>query len=90
MPELIRGEDLTEEQKQAVREGFPFRWTVENQTRAMRLYAPHGGPPAFDPETDDEWFRNHAFKFNKNGQLTARASAVWIGGAGKPTWMPAP
>lgn len=91
MPKLIKGQDLTQEQKEQVLAKFTHRWTHENPHRV----AVHGPCPFCDIKTpyvntqttnghthpteplvtDEEWMQAHAFWFNQNGKLTAAAFA---------------
>lgn len=78
MPKLIKGEDLDDQQKRSVLDGFHMRWTFENEERARKLYALHGGPPQIELMTDNEWLKCYAFWFNKDGRMTGCRSAEWI------------
>jgi len=79
MPTRKKGNELDAMERATVLAGFPWRWTTENKEQAERLFAPHGGPPTMEPDTDDQWLANHAFWFNKDGRLTAGKVAEWIG-----------
>ena len=70
MPTLTPGDKLSGETRRAILAAFPFRWTVENRSRAA---AALGGPLSIAPISDAEWLRTHAFRINRDGSLSRRA-----------------
>ncbi len=66
---LVRGDQLTADQKRQVLNAFIYRWTKENEVRARQLFAKHGGPPRIAPVTDAQWIKDHAFHMTKAGHL---------------------
>lgn len=60
---LIRGKDLTPEQKEKVLAAFIYRNTKE------KPFSKSGGDGS---KTDDEWVNAHSFAFTKNGELSNR------------------
>jgi hypothetical protein len=64
---LIKGQDLNYRQRQEVLSAFLYRWTTGNKNREA-LYADLGHrPPTIPLQTDDEWLKEHAFHFVKDG-----------------------
>lgn len=59
---LIKGENLTEKQKDEVLRAFIYRWTVENTYTK----------PTIPLQSDAEWLKTHAFWFVKDGIRLAR------------------
>jgi hypothetical protein len=67
---LIKGENLTEKQKDEVLRAFIYRWTTGNHQREsvyMNL-----SKPTMPLQSDTEWLKNHAFWFINNGSRLAR------------------
>lgn len=65
---LIKGENLTPEQKKQVLSAFVYRWTVENMNRAKIAYK-NLSSPSIEPIPDSQWLAEHAFYFRKDGRL---------------------
>ena len=62
---LINGTKLTPRQRAEVLSRFPYRWTKENEGQARRL---HGAEhPTIPLIPDEQWLREHAFYFVKDG-----------------------
>jgi len=66
MKGLIKGADLNTKQKQEVLNVFGYRWTVENKQRALQWLG-NIQPPTIQPQTDEEWLKEHAFYFVEDG-----------------------
>ena len=67
---LIKGENLTEKQKDEVLRAFIYRWTVEN-TQRESVYKGLS-KPTIPLQSDAEWLKTHAFWFVKDGIRLAR------------------
>lgn len=87
---LVRGDQLTPEMEQQVKDAFIYRWTVDNPKRTTvyrcdkcditQPYVNEGSAeghthPTIPLQTDSEWIREHAFYFTNDGRLMARRSA---------------
>lgn len=64
---LIRGNELNEAQRRLVLAAFGYRWTTDNKERATRWLGRAGGVPRIPLVTDDQWLKDHAFHFVKDG-----------------------
>lgn len=64
---LVRGTDLTPEQRSAVLRAFTYRPTTENARGYPYPRNPTGARVA--PTTDDEWLAAHAFYIRVDGKL---------------------
>jgi len=67
MPKLIKGENLTPEQKRHVLNAYIYRNTFENKERSQRL-----NPTCKIYVSDAQWINEHAFYFNNDGSLSGR------------------
>lgn len=68
---LVRGTDLTPEQKAQVKRAFMYRLTYENQREHPALVKRAGGVVN---QSDSQWIDDHAFNILKSGKL-GRGSA---------------
>jgi len=68
---LIKGENLTPKQAQEVKSAFGYRWTIQNESRA-RNWNRAGGSPSIPLIDDEQWLKEHAFYFRKDGKLATR------------------
>jgi hypothetical protein len=69
---LLKGDKLNSSQRQQVLSAFGYRWTKENETRARSWYKSSGfHPPMTALQTDDQWLKEHAFHFTKDGSRLA-------------------
>lgn len=67
---LIQGRNLSDGQRREVLSAFPYRWTVENHARALRL---HGDAhPTVGVITDQQWLERYAFHFTADGSRLMR------------------
>lgn len=80
---LIKGTDLTEDQKKLVLSSFPYRWTGENRARMRREGADMSHPEPI--KTDEEWLASHSFHFIKDGSRLSK-SKRWT--EPKTDWIP--
>jgi hypothetical protein len=64
---LIRGDRLTPRQRRLALAAFTYRWTHENPHRQRVWSAVKAGQPTIPLQTDDQWLREHAFHFVKDG-----------------------
>ena len=64
---LIRGEDLSFQQRRLVLAAFSYRWTHENPNRRHVWSRVQAGPPSLPLQTDSQWLREHAFYFVRDG-----------------------
>ena len=67
---LIKGEKLTPAQIREVKAAFGYRWTFENEGRALAFMKDHA--PTVALVTDEQWINEHAFYFTKAGRLALR------------------
>jgi hypothetical protein len=72
---LVKGSNLTEEQKQEVLSAFIYRYTVDNK----RNY--EGDHTCGATMTDSEWLEEYAFYITKKGKLALNRNYC------KPAWM---
>jgi hypothetical protein len=63
---LIKGANLTANQIKLVKAAFIYRWTTENGQRES-AWANSEGKPTIPLQSDDEWIKEHAFYFVKDG-----------------------
>ena len=63
---LIRGKDLSANQRQLVLAAFVYRWTTENHQREAS-WRTVSGKPTIPLKTDAAWLAEHAFHFTKDG-----------------------
>jgi hypothetical protein len=69
---LVKGEDLTPEQRQDVNNAFPYAKRVESINPGWRAYSLDW----------DAWVKAHAFWITNDGRLAARrhcTPAHWVG-----------
>lgn len=66
----VAGDMLTTAQRDAVRNSFGYRWTVENERRARQWYG--GSRPTVPLVSDDDWLASHAFYVTNLGELSRR------------------
>ncbi len=64
---LIRGTELTLRQRRLILAAFSYRWTHENPHRRRVWSSIKAGQPTIPLQTDDQWLREHAFYFVKDG-----------------------
>jgi len=64
-----RGENLTPKQIAQVKAAFLYRWTIENKDSEAWAYI---STPRIPLVTDEEWIKEHAFYFRKDGQLSRK------------------
>jgi hypothetical protein len=69
---LIRGDRLTDAQRRQVLVAFVYRLTYENQKEHPSAVRQTGGKVQM---SDDQWIREHAFRFTKSGRLSGRYAA---------------
>lgn len=67
MSNLIRGENLNEQQRREVLAAYVYRNTVENRIISERV-----NPSAEITLTDREWIKTKAFYINKDGSLSRK------------------
>lgn len=63
---LIKGDELNADQKKQVLAAFGYRWTVDNRQRRI-MWAGISGAPTTPLVTDEQWLKEHAFHFTKDG-----------------------
>ena len=63
---LIKGQDLTTAQRAEVLAAYLYRWTKENPRR-VEMWRKVQGQPTMALISDEEWLRDHAFHFVKDG-----------------------
>jgi len=68
---LIRGDRLTQQQRNLVLAAFGYRWTRDNPVRE-RWWRGIEGKPTIPLISDDQWLRDHAFHFVKDGSRMMR------------------
>ena len=66
---LIKGDRLTDAQRRQVLAAFIYRLTFENQREHPAQVKRAGGKVTM---SDDQWIREHAFRFTKSGRLSGR------------------
>ncbi|MBI3864889.1 MAG: hypothetical protein HY290_23685 [Planctomycetia bacterium] len=70
---LIRGAELNIRQRVLVLSAFSYRWTHENPSRKSVWSRVRSGMPLIPLQTDEQWLREHAFHFVRDGsRLSAR------------------
>lgn len=74
--ELVKGEDLTPAQRAQVLEAYIYRWTNENEGVESRF--PGGQGPTMDKQSDEDWIKEHAFRFTNDGRLMGSAQPVYL------------
>jgi len=76
---LIKGADLTPEQKKMVLAAYIYRNTKENE-KVVRSFLKEKADGMKFTQTDDEWVKDHAFKFSNDGErLTGKyAEPVYL------------
>jgi hypothetical protein len=62
---LVKGSELTPDQRSQVLNAFVYRHTIQHPS--PQSYAKGRAPTP--TQTDDDWLREHAFHFTKNGRL---------------------
>ena len=74
---LIKGIALTPRQKEIVRNAFIYRWTSDNKQREY-AWANIKGRPTIPLISDEQWIKEHAFYFKRNGvDLSNKKTEVW-------------
>lgn len=74
MPKLIQGKCLSDRQADMVLNAYGYRWTKQNAARAKNWRGRHGAP-TIPLVSDEEWLREHAFRFTNDGKTLMRGYA---------------
>lgn len=96
---LMRGDQLTPEMEQQVKDAFVMRWTRENTNRTLMyncdkcdIMNPYVNTqssnghshPTVPLQSDEQWINEHSFTFTNAGRLMARGGAQPAYLAGEP------
>jgi len=66
---LIRGDQLNDHQRRYVLNAYIYRWTSDNPRREeVYSNAAICQRPTMPLVTDEEWLKDHAFHFTKDGK----------------------
>jgi hypothetical protein len=69
----FNGAKISGQLKREILNGYPYRWTIENETRARQFYRAGGhNPPSIPLVSDETWLSQHSFAVTSKGKLDRR------------------